>query len=118
MRSKKGNNEKCVMRRKRFGMISPPRDMKFVHVEFKEHEHFFWPTCLFGLPCESFGVHAQPRSSIWHRYREHQELPAEDIATMEKKIWPTIPKGSRTGLIVVLPYSCEFVVAAARKGLG
>ena len=56
--------------------------------------------------------------SMWHRYRKHQELPAEDIATMEKKIWPTIPKGSRTGLIVVLPYSCEFGVAAGRKGLG
>jgi len=54
-------------------MISPPRDMKFVNVEFKEDEHFFWPT---------------------------------------------IPKGSRTGLIVVLPYSCEFGVAAGKKGLG
>jgi hypothetical protein len=32
--------------------------------------------------------------SMWHRYRKHQELPAEDIAAMEKKIWATIPKDS------------------------
>jgi hypothetical protein len=34
------------------------------------------------------------QGSIWHRYRKHQELPAEDIAAMEKKFWATIPKDS------------------------
>jgi hypothetical protein len=72
-------------------------------------------------------VHAQP---VPLRSQRHEKIacgvatvntrssPAEDITAMEKKIWATIPKDSRAGLIVVLPYICEFGVAVGRKGLG